>query len=233
MADLTNRSRYRVQVRNRDDLTQHFPFNKFEAAKAYVHALRDQGFKPRVEQLDERWLVRIRDKGHKHESAKFASREKAEQFISKTTDERSRGLFVEYTKSLKVSLAQLIVKYLQEESPKHKSHRVTSYCLEGWLEDSGPAGIRLLEQYRDAQRTEGRSARAPKFQMRRSSEELAWIHKPLADITTVDIENYINDRLDVVAPGTVDRDIDRLKAIYAVATTVWEYPLALLAPTEI
>lgn len=31
MADITNRSCFRVTVRNRDDLTAHFPFNKFEA----------------------------------------------------------------------------------------------------------------------------------------------------------------------------------------------------------
>lgn len=226
MADLTNRSRFRVTVRNRDDLTQHFSFNMLGEVEAYMAKLRAQHLKPRVEQLDESWLVRIREKGHKPLSPTFKTRKEAESFIARTTEERSRGLFVDYTASLKVSLAQLIVRYLLEEAPKHKSHRVLAYSLEGWLADSGPAGEALLDRYREELRKRGLPVRASKFQMRRSSDELAWIHKPLSEVTTVDIENFIGDRLEVVEPGTVDREIDRLKAIFKVATVVWDYPLA-------
>lgn len=35
MADLTNRSRYRVSVKNRPDLTRYFSFSKLSAVKAY------------------------------------------------------------------------------------------------------------------------------------------------------------------------------------------------------
>lgn len=45
MADLTNRSRYRVSVKNRDDLTAYFPFNKFKAVEAHVEELKGQGYK--------------------------------------------------------------------------------------------------------------------------------------------------------------------------------------------
>ena len=65
MADLTNRSRFRVTVKNRDDLTRHFSFNQLDDVEAYMAEKRKQHLKPRVEQLDESWLVRIRDKGHK------------------------------------------------------------------------------------------------------------------------------------------------------------------------
>lgn len=62
--------------------------------------------------------------------------------------------------------------------------------------------------------------------MHQSSEELAWIHKPLSQVTTVDAETFINDRLEAVEPGTVDREMDRLKGNLKVATVVWDYPLA-------
>lgn len=131
MADLTNRSRFRVSVKNRDDLTAYFPFNKAPAVKACMDALKAQGFKPRVEQLDESWLIRIREKSHKEVSATFKTRAAAESFLDRVGAERRSGLFVDYTASLKVTLADLIVRYLLEEAPKHKSHRVIAYSLEG------------------------------------------------------------------------------------------------------
>lgn len=227
MADLTNRSRFRVSVKNRDVLTAYFPFNKAPAVKACMEALKADGFKPRVEQLDESWLVRIREKGHKEVSATFKTLAAAESFLDRVGAERRSGLFVDYTASLKVSLADLIVRYLLEEAPKHKSHRVIAYSLEGWLADSGPAGNDLLARYREQLHARGLPVRAAKFRMRKVSDELAWIHKPFAEIKTVDIEAFINDRLEQdIAPGTVDREIDRLKAVYKVATVVWDYPLA-------
>ncbi|NKI93887.1 site-specific integrase [Rhizobacter sp. SG703] len=228
MATIANRSRFRVTVKNVPGATRHFSYDQLEAVEAYMQELRrsKKKYKPNVVQLDESWLVRIRTKGQKEQSATFSSLEQAERFIKRVEEERGRSLFADYSKSLKVTLAELIVRYLLEESPKHKSHQVTSYCLEGWLADSGPAGVKLLEAYRDKLRELGKPVREVKFQMRRSSDELAWIHKPLADITTVDIESFINDRLEVVASGTVDRDIDRLKAIFQVVTKVWDYALA-------
>ena len=124
MPDLTNRSRYRVTIKNRPDLTRHFAFSKFKDVETYVAELRQQHLKPRVEQLDESWLVRIREKGHKPVFASFKARIDAEGYIARTTEERRRGLFVDYTASRKVTLADLIVRYLLEEAPRHKSHKV-------------------------------------------------------------------------------------------------------------
>ena len=36
MATIENRSRYQVTVKNRDDLTKKFPFDKFSAVEAYM-----------------------------------------------------------------------------------------------------------------------------------------------------------------------------------------------------
>lgn len=127
MATVINRSRFGITVKNRDDLTAYFPFNQLPAVEACMRALRAQGFKPSVKQLDESWLVRVRTKGQKEQSATFPTLMEAEGFIKRLDEERGLGLFVDYTKSLKVSLADLIVRYLLNESPRHKSHEVTAY----------------------------------------------------------------------------------------------------------
>lgn len=226
MAHIANRSRFRVSVRNKPELTQHFSHDKITAVQAYMVELRTAGYKPKAEQLDESWLVRIRNKGHKPVEATFGSQSDATHFVNKTAEERKRGLFVDYTAGLKVTFADLIVRYLLDEAWKAKSGKVLAYSLEGWLADSGPKGQEMLSRYRDELRTRGREVRGSKFAMRQSSTELAWIHKRLAEVTTVDIEHFINERLEVVDPSTVDREIDRLKAIYKVALTVWDYNLA-------
>lgn len=226
MAELTNRSRFHVTVRNRDDLARHFPFTQMSAARAYIEDLRAQGFKPKGEQLDEHWLVRIRERGHKPLQATFSSQVDAEDFIEQVVAERKRGLFVDYTASMKVTVAQLAVRYLLEEAPRHKSRDILGYFFEGLLADSGPTGERLLRDYREERVRRGMPLRPAKFKMRKSSSELDWLHKPLAQVTTVDIEAYMRDRLDVVEPSTLDREIDRLKDVFKVATEVWDYPLA-------
>ncbi len=225
MAELTNRSRFRVTVRNRADLTRYFPFTQVSAARAYIEDLRAQGFKSKGEQLDEHWLVRIRERGYKPLQATFSTRADAEDFLEQVSLERKRGLFVDYTASMKVTVAQLAVRYLLEEAPRHKSCDVLTYFFEGLLADSGPTGQRLLQEYREERVRRGLPLRPAKFQMRKASTELAWLHKPLAQVRTVDIEAYTRDRQEAVADSTVDREIDRLKDIFKVVTKVWDYPL--------
>lgn len=226
MAEIVNRSRFLVTVKNRADLDRHFSFNLHAECRAYVLELRAQGLKPKAVQLDEHWHVRIRERGHKAQTATFNSEQEAEAFVLQVTAERKRGLFVDYTASLRVTAADLLVRYLLEEAPRHKSRDVLCYSLEGWLADSGPAGLAQLEHYREERRRRGLRVRPANFQMRTSSDELSWLHKPLASVTTVDIETFINERLQVVSPSTVDREIDRLKSVFKVATTVWDYALA-------
>ncbi len=85
--------------------------------------LRAQGYKPRAEQLDESWLVRIRERGHKPLEATFESEAAATQFIEKTSEERKRGLFIDYTAALKVTFADILVRYLLEEPAARKVAR--------------------------------------------------------------------------------------------------------------
>lgn len=94
MANIANRSRYRVTVKNVPDVTRHFPYDQLEAVDACMQELRAQGYKPKVKQLDESWLVRIRTKGQKDQTATFPSLKQSEAFIKRVEEERGRGLFL-------------------------------------------------------------------------------------------------------------------------------------------
>ena len=226
MATIENRSRFSVTIKHRADLSRFFPFTKLAQAGAYMDELSKQGFKPKLDQLDEHWLVRIRKTGHKPLQATFESQHEADTFVMKVEEERRRGLFADYTKAHKTTFAELLVRYLQDEAPRHKSHDILAYKIEGWLEDSGEQGVRLLSRHRDALRAAGKKVRKASFKMRKPSTELTWIHKRLSEVTTVDVEEFVSERLELAQPATVDREIDNLKAVFKVALSVWDYNLA-------
>ena len=225
MASIENRSRFVVTVKNNDALTKHFPYNRLEAVQAYRDGLRRQSYKPRVDQLDESWLVRIRQTGYPKLQKTFSSEAAAEAFVKKVEAERAQKVFIDYSKSFNTTFAELMVRYLRDEAPRHKSKALLAYKIEGWLEDSGPKGQQLLQQYRDELREQGKAVRPAKFMMREQSNQLAWLHKPLNEVTTCDVEDYIQERLNEVAPATADREIDILGTIFKVAVTIWDYNL--------
>lgn len=227
MASIENRSRFVVSVKNNDGLTKYFPYNKLEAVMAYRDELRTSAkkYKPKVNQLDESWLVRIRETGHPKLEKTFSSEATAEAFVKKVEVERTQNFFVDYAKSFNATFAELLVRYLRDEAPRQKSKDLLAYKIEGWLEDSGPKGQNLLRQYRDELRAQGKPVRPAKFMVREQSNQLTWLHKSLNEVTTGDVEHYIRERLDEVAPATVDREIDILRSIFNVAVTVWDYNL--------
>lgn len=226
MASIENRSRFVVTVKNNDALTKHFPFNKLKAVLAYRDELRSQKYKPKVDQLDESWLVRIRETGYPTLQKTFSSEATAEAFVKKVEAERAQKIFIDYSKSFNATFAELLVRYLREEAPRRpQSQDLLAYKIEGWLEDSGPKGEKLLQEYRDELRAQGKAVRPAKFVMREQSNQLTWLHKSLSEVTTCDIEDYIQERLNEVAPATVDREIDILRAIFKVAVDVWDYSL--------
>lgn len=83
MADIVNRSRFCVTVRNREDLTRFFPFDRLEEALAYKAQLLAQKLKPRARQLEARFLVRIRQTGYKDVSTTFSSEADAQDFVNR------------------------------------------------------------------------------------------------------------------------------------------------------
>ncbi|AQV95651.1 site-specific integrase [Cupriavidus necator] len=226
MATIENRSRYIVAVKNKDALQRLFPYSELQRAKAYCAELRERGYKPRLDQLEDAYLVRIRQKGHKPQQFTVDSLAEAESAVARIEAERKTGLFRDYTKAHNVTFADLIRRYAEEEGPKHRGwETVEKYKCRGWLDDL--AGN--LAQ-RDAQRkaeiaATGKAVTARKA-MRVPATGIEWMSKPFAQVETTDIEGYIRDRLDVVAPSTVDREIDVLSAICNVAVKVWKYHVA-------
>ncbi|UUZ77443.1 hypothetical protein LP414_09585 [Polaromonas sp. P1(28)-13] len=225
MATIENRSRYCVSVKNRDDLTRRFPFTQESEATAYRDSLRDKRLKPNLTQEEDQFFVRIRQKGYPKLQMSFDSRDRADEFCKQIEVERGRGLFRDYTKSHHVTFADLMVRFLLKEAPKHKSFQMQAYKLEGWLEDSESHGLDLLERYRTALRDSGKPVRDAKFKMRETCSSLLWIHKRLPEVATTDIEDFITERLLSVAPATVDRELDILRSIFTVATKVWGFNL--------
>lgn len=227
MATIQNRSRFRVSVQNSPKRARHFPYNRMEEVKAYVAELRVEGLKPHVDQLAESFEVKVRQQGYAPMCATFSSREEAERFVEKVEEERSRGLFIDYTQSHKVTFADLLVRYLAEEVPKLPRSKGLLLCkIEGWLEDSGPRGVELLERYRDQLQSQGQRVRAGTFKMREVSTCVLWVHKRLTEVKSTDIEDYIAERLLSVMPSTVDRELDIIRSVFTVATKVWDFNLA-------
>src|SRR5690606_25042541 len=111
VATIENRSRFIVEVRGRADLARQFPFRRLAQATAYRDELLAAGLKPKLDQLDEHWFVRIRQRGYPTQQSTFGSRKEADAFVLKVEEERNRGLFTDYTKAHKTSLAELLVRY--------------------------------------------------------------------------------------------------------------------------
>jgi len=97
MAYITNHSQYRVSVENRDDLTILFPFNKFDAANAYMAELRARHLTPRTEQLNDRWFVHIRENGRNRLRISCRTREEAETYVTGGRDARTAANVVRDT----------------------------------------------------------------------------------------------------------------------------------------
>ncbi|MGN8108113.1 site-specific integrase [Paraburkholderia sp. 22098] len=223
MASITNRSRFFVEVKNNHDCYREFPFHRLADAKTYHASLVAQKLKPVLGQLEDTIEVRIRHKGWPTVNYTATSVAEAEGIVNKIEEERSRGLFRDYTKAHQVTFIDLIQRYMKEEGPKHKGwEKVEQYKCRGWLEDlKGGLAARLAQ--RDTEIAQTGRATTPRGAMRQPATGLQWMQKPFAQVETTDIEAYIRDRLDVVAPATVDREIDVLSAICSVATKVWKY----------
>ncbi|RQR39430.1 hypothetical protein DIE23_02445 [Burkholderia sp. Bp9143] len=108
MASITNRSRFFVSVRQRDDLHREFSFHRLTDAKAYHTELVAQKLKPRLGQYEDTIEIRIRQKGWPTVNYTAGSIAEAEKTVQKIEEERSRGLFRDYTKAHQVTFVDLI-----------------------------------------------------------------------------------------------------------------------------
>src|SRR3546814_12073225 len=140
-------SNYIVTVRKRDDLTRTFPYSKRSDAAAYFSELTGQGCKPQVQQLEDKMLVRMRDKGWEPQAGRFDSLEKAEQFVRTVELERAQGLDNNYLRARGVTFIELLERYMREEGPTR---------LKGWDEVGKYGYARIWRGGKSEERRVGR-----------------------------------------------------------------------------
>ncbi len=67
-----------------------------------------------------------------------------------------------------------------------------------------------------------KGAESETYRLNRMIRDETFVHKKMAEISTEDIVDFINDRLTEVAPSTVDRDIDLIGQVINYADKVWK-----------
>lgn len=226
MASIENRSRIQVTVKNRDDLTRQFAYNAAKAIRDYVQELRDKGLKPRLASLNDHYVVRTRSVGAKNQSIIAHSEAEAIDLKHRLESEVRRGLFIDYGSGQKASLADLLVRYLREEAPRHKSFEVEGYKINALLEDAGLpredlAAIVEAHPNPHPKVASMKMRKATGTRVGQPSETGKFIRKPFAVIVPDDFTDYIDERCQVVAPATVDREIDLLSAVCHLAIDTW------------
>lgn len=136
MASIENRSRTQVSVKGHPKLTRLFSFDKTNEVSQYVADLKDMGHKPTLSILDESYLVRYWVNG-KRKSFTAATEAEAIATKQRIESEQHHGLFVDYTEAHQTSMANLLIRYLNEEAPRKKGFLVIGYQINSWLEDAG------------------------------------------------------------------------------------------------
>lgn len=226
MASIENRSRIQVTVKNRDDLTKQFAYNADKAIQVYVQELRAKGLKPRLASLNDHYIVRTRSVGAKNQCIVAHSDAEAIDIKHRLESELRRGLFIDYGSGQKASLADLLVRYLREEAPRHKSFEVEGYKINALLEDAGLpredlAAIVAAHPNPHPKVASMKMRKATGTRVGQPSETGKFIRKAFAAVVPDDFTDYIDERCQVVAPATVDREIDLFSAVCHLAIDTW------------
>jgi len=223
MASIENRSRTQVKVKNRDDLTRLFPFNKPQAAESYVSELALSGLKPLVAILDEAYLVRYMVNGRR-KSYTAKSMADAVAIQQRIESDQHHSLFVDYSKAHQCTFAELLVRYLKEEAPRNKGFLVSAYQINMWLEDAGLERQDIAAIHAAHPKPQNPDLHIPKPSGRRMSpccDAAAFIRKPFAKLMPDDFQEYTDERLQSAQPATVDRELDVFRAVCNTAISKW------------
>lgn len=231
MASIENRSHYEVSVKHRDDLTQTFAYNAKKKAEEYCRSLSAQKLKPKLARLDNYYVVRDRSVSRPEQTLYAHSKAEAETIKARLESEHKQGLFIDYAQGYKHTLADLLVRYLREEAPRHKSFEVEAYKINALLEDAGLARQDLAEIVAQHPNPHPKVAgmklrKATGARMGQASESSKFIRKPFADIVPDDFTDYIDERCQEVSPATVDREIDIFSAVCNIAIDTWRIHVA-------
>lgn len=117
--------RYVVAFAKHPELTREFAFTQLREARAYLKHLRENhsdstAKDPAIRQREDSILIRFRDRGFPEFTLGATSYEEAAKIVQQVEAERARGICIDYSRSLKISLAEVIDDYLEKKCPKHK-----------------------------------------------------------------------------------------------------------------
>ncbi|MEQ6433698.1 site-specific integrase [Comamonas sp. w2-DMI] len=231
MASIENRSKVQVSIKNRDDLTKTFEYSADKAIKAYVEHLKAQGYKPKLASLNNHYAIRARQVGYPDQCLYASSEVEALELKQRIESERRRGIVIDYGLARRTTFADLLIRYLHEEAPRHKSFEVEGYKINAVLEDAGlpredMAAI-LAAHPNPHPKWKGKQMRKPTgAQMREPSEASRFVRKSFADVVPDDFMDYIDERCQMVEASTVDREIDIFAAVCNTAIDMWRIPCA-------
>ncbi|MDR3410479.1 MAG: site-specific integrase [Formivibrio sp.] len=231
MASIENRSRIKVTVQNRNDLTKTFSWSDTLAIQSYIAELKQKKFKPRATCLNDSFAVRIRQKGYPEQCIFVSSESEAVELQQQIARERKRGVFTDYMTAWQTSLADLLIRYLRDESPRNKSFEIEGYKINAMLEDAGLERQDLAEILKNHKNPHpkwiGKAMRKPTGQrMSTPSGATHFIRKSFAAIKPEDFKDYVDERCQVVADATVDRELDIFAAVCNIAVNTWRIPVA-------
>lgn len=224
MATITNRSNFVVTVARRAELEKAFPYDAQEKVRAYIRSLREQSLSPKVEQLQDSFHTRLRRKGHPDQFLTFSTRLEADAFVSRVESDQHQNLFIDFAKATKVSMADLIRRYMAEDCPGLKGG--DNYCimLNAMLDDSTNGLRKRIEQRKLEMRDLGRTL-TPLDANRQPMGALEWLQLPLTDVTPAHINDFVQDRLEYVEASTVKRQLDLIRSIFNRSMTGWGFHL--------
>lgn len=134
-SNIFNRSPWLVQVRAKPLLNKPFPFYRHREANAYVEALKAQGLRATLTQLETSFQLRLRRKGLGDQCITFDTYEAAEQARLKIEAELSVSIVRDYASAAQVTLRELMVRYRDEVVPGHKGADVEKNRISRILRD--------------------------------------------------------------------------------------------------
>lgn len=226
VASIENKSNYEVTVKNRADLTKAFSHTAKLAAEEYCRSLESQKFKPRLSRLDNSFIVRDRSISRKVQTITASSLIEAQDIKNRLESEHRRSIFTDYAAGYQTTFADLLVRYLWEEAPRQKSFEVVAYKINAMLEDAGleRQDLHAVIAAHPAPHKKVLDMKLRKSMSKRmgqTCEATKFIRKPFAQVVPVDFAEYCNERCQIVAPATVDREFDIFSSMCNIAIDTW------------
>jgi len=223
VASIDNRSRIKIEVNKLSDLTKLFPHTKQAQAAAYFAELRQAGHRPVTTILDEAYLVRYYLNG-KRKSFTAVTMAEAVAIQKRIESEQHYGLFQDYTKAHQTTLADLLIRYLNEVAPRNKGFMIEAYKINAWLEDAGLPCQDIAAIHKAHPNPYDRDLHIPRPSNRRMSlpcDAVAFIRKPFSNVEPDDFSDFVDERAQVAEPATIDRDLDIFNTVCCTAINKW------------